>query len=80
MMQEVEELVRFYQEGFIFFPADAGARAKLMNEMADVVITMYAAAASIGGDLHAEIDRKMQVNRKRKWKLHGDGTGQHVDE
>lgn len=32
----------------------------------------------LGSNLQAEIDRKMAINRKRKWVLRGDGTGQHA--
>ena len=37
------------------------------EEVADVVIVLYRLATRMGIDLHAEIDRKMAVNRTRKW-------------
>ena len=30
-----------------------------------------------GFDLNAAVEAKMAINRQRKWKLSGDGTGQH---
>ena len=50
----------------------------LAEEMADVVIVLYRAATRLGVDLHQEIDRKMAVNRGRKWQLDGSGCGYHT--
>ncbi len=47
-------------------------------ETADVLIVLYGIAHMRGFDLHAEVDRKMAVNRARKWSARGDGTGYHV--
>lgn len=55
-----------------------GESAKVMEELADVVIVLKRLAAIHGGDLDAAIDRKMDINAKRDWKLRGDGTGFHV--
>lgn len=44
-----------------------------ISEAADVVICL----ARIPG-LWAEVERKMGVNRGRRWRLVGDGTGYHV--
>ena len=52
---------------------------KAAEEVADVVIILYRLADRLVVDLHAEIDRKMAVNRKRTWLLDGNGHGQHVD-
>jgi len=49
-------------------------------EAADVLIVLYGVAGMRGFDLHAEVDRKMATNRKRKWRVRGDGTGYHVKE
>jgi NTP pyrophosphatase (non-canonical NTP hydrolase) len=49
-----------------------------VEEAADVVIILYRLADRMGIDLHAEIDRKMQVNRKRAWAVTADGHGYHV--
>ena len=53
---------------------------KISNECADILITLYQVATTFGFDLHACVDHKMQINRARKWKLNGDGTGQHIKE
>lgn len=52
----------------------------IAEELADANIVGYHAAALLGVVLFDEIDRKMDINRRRKWKSNGDGTGQHVDE
>lgn len=54
------------------------AHPKALEEIADVVIILYRAAWRLGGDLHAEIDRKMAINRAREWNLDGSGHGYHV--
>lgn len=51
---------------------------KVGEEIADVIIVLYGVASMRGIDLHAEIDKKMAVNRNRVWKVRGDGTGYHV--
>lgn len=48
---------------------------RLMNEAADVVITL----CNLPG-LQAAIDAKMAKNRARTWNVMGDGTGYHVKE
>lgn len=53
---------------------------KIAAEAADVLIVLYGVAGMRGFDLHAEVDRKMAVNRARKWAARGDGTGYHVKE
>lgn len=51
---------------------------KAAEEAADIVIVLYRLASRIGVDLHAEIDRKMAVNRERVWNLDKTGHGYHV--
>lgn len=51
---------------------------KALEECADVVIVLMRLVHRLGGDLFAEVDRKMQINRTRKWTLRGDGTGDHA--
>jgi len=53
---------------------------KVSDECADIYIVMCQVANIFGFDLHACVDHKMQINRARKWKLAGDGTGQHIKE
>ena len=57
--EEMAELLRALSQD------DNHSRAS--EEMADVVIVLYRLATRMGVDLHAEIDRKMAVNRTRKW-------------
>jgi NTP pyrophosphatase (non-canonical NTP hydrolase) len=51
---------------------------KAIEEAADVVIILYRLADRMGFDLMDEIDRKMEVNRARLWRLSPDGHGYHV--
>lgn len=78
MMQEVREMSFKYSD-WLNDPTNERptTAAALLDEMADVVITMYAGAESLGKDLHECINEKMKINRVRKWTSHGDGTGQH---
>lgn len=56
--------------------AKEAAPEDVLEEIADVVICLAAAALSVG-DLQTAIDRKMAINRERKWDVRGDGTGYH---
>ena len=53
---------------------------QIVEEIADVFIVLYRVATRLGVDIHEEIDRKMAVNRTRKWTLDGSGCGYHVKE
>jgi hypothetical protein len=48
-------------------------------EAADIVIILYRLAHRFGRDLHEEINRKMAINRARKWNV-ANGHGYHVKE
>ena len=50
------------------------------EEAADVVIVLSRLFVELGVDMHAAIDRKMQINRARRWTLDGNGHGQHVED
>lgn len=52
--------------------------AHVAEEAADVLILLYRIAERSGEDLLAALDRKMSVNRQRRWARSGDGTGRHV--
>jgi NTP pyrophosphatase (non-canonical NTP hydrolase) len=56
----------------------ANDRAEIGREAADVVILLHRLVALLGMDLNVEVDAKMAINRGRKWKPAGDGTGGHV--
>lgn len=58
----------------------AELKAALAEEGADVIITMMRIFTTLGVDYKNEINKKMLVNRCRKWALDGNGTGQHVRE
>jgi NTP pyrophosphatase (non-canonical NTP hydrolase) len=51
---------------------------KAAEKMADIVIVLYRLAQRMGFDLHYEVERKMQINRNREWKIDGSGHGYHV--
>ena len=52
--------------------------AKIPAEAADVLIVLYGVAHMRGFDLHAEVEKKMAINRARRWAARGDGTGYHI--
>ncbi len=68
--KEIEEL-----EEYLCVP---GKESKSIEECADVLITLYRVAQELGADLHAEVDRKMAINRDRTWVVDEKGHGQHV--
>ncbi len=49
------------------------------EEAADIVILLHRLAALVGCDLDAEVDVKMEINRKRQWRRSGDGAGRHIE-
>lgn len=56
-----------------------GEQAKAAEECADVAIFLLQICEYLGADLATEIQRKMEINRFRKWKKAEDGSFQHVD-
>lgn len=50
------------------------------EEAADVVIVLSRLFVELGVDMHAAIDRKMAINRARRWTLDGNGHGHHVED
>ena len=50
------------------------------KEMADVQIVLYHLAWLMNVDLEEEVNKKMLINRNRKWKLDSNGCGYHIKE
>jgi len=75
MLKEVEEL-----KELDLSEITEEVREKAMRECADILIVLWVVSDTLGGDLQYYVNEKMQINRKRKWKMNGDGTGQHVKE
>ena len=73
MIKECHELENKLRSG----PGQKGYE-EYADERADIVICAYHAMTTLGYNLHSCVDHKMQINRARKWKLNGDGTGQHI--
>ncbi len=65
-MDELEEALR------------QGDHPEAGREAADVVILLHRLVGILGMELSEQVDAKMVVNRARKWKAAGDGTGGHV--
>ena len=59
-------------EAAIFVNED---KKKIAMEAADVIICLSRLAALYPN----AVDEKMAINRARKWKVDGNGCGQHVD-
>tara|TARA_Y100000310_G_scaffold314529_1_gene363995 strand:- start:1098 stop:1403 length:306 start_codon:yes stop_codon:yes gene_type:complete len=72
LMKEAVEL-----EAVVLDPASTPER--IIEECADVLITLYRVAGLTGRDLMGAVDDKMSINRARIWRLNGDGTTQHVE-
>lgn len=53
---------------------------KVPEELADCAIVLDVLAERRGIDLRTEVDRKMAINRARKWNVKGDGTGYHTED
>ena len=66
---EMDELEQAIREGDM---AEAG------REAADVVILLHRLAGILGLELNEQVDAKMAINRARRWKTTGDGTGSHI--
>jgi NTP pyrophosphatase (non-canonical NTP hydrolase) len=73
MNEEVAELLSKMSNATVI-------QSKIIEEVADIQITLYTLAERLMMNLDAEVQKKMVVNRNRKWKLDGSGCGQHVDE
>ena len=72
VIRAIEEIQEFLQA------VDDDRRVDVKAEMPDIVITLYRLATVLGFDLLESVDDKMAVNRLRRWKSNGDGTGQHI--
>lgn len=57
----------------------AGHSAEAIGEAADVVILLHRVTALLGADLADAVTAKMTINRNRRWRLSGDGVGQHEE-
>lgn len=49
------------------------------KEIADIEIMLRQVAEMLGVDLDEAVDKKMDINEKRKWERGTDGHYQHVD-
>jgi len=77
MLKEVEELDELMRNHAHFNDA---IYEKIADECADIHIVMCQVMTTMGYNLQACVDHKMHINRNRKWKIAGDGTGQHIKE
>jgi len=46
-------------------------------EAADITILLHRITGSLGLELYEAVDKKMAINRRRKWTPDGNGVGQH---
>lgn len=54
------------------------ANPKAAEEIADVVIILTRLARNLGTSIKSEIERKMEINRLRRWEKDNTGHGYHV--
>lgn len=50
------------------------------NQLPQIADALACGVWILGGNLEAEIDRKMAINRQRRWNVGPDGHGYHVKE
>jgi NTP pyrophosphatase (non-canonical NTP hydrolase) len=55
-----------------------GVKEAVTKELADVFITLARLAGVLEIDLLKEASLKQDVNERRRWEAHGDGTGHHI--
>ena len=77
MLIEVKELEEVIETQGCFNDA---IYEKIADECADIHIVMCQVMTTMGYNLQSCVDHKMEINRARKWKIAGDGTGQHIKE
>lgn len=53
-------------------------QGEIGKETADIIILLMRVLEQHGLDFQTELDNKMSINRLRKWKPKGDGTGSHI--
>jgi NTP pyrophosphatase (non-canonical NTP hydrolase) len=52
---------------------------KIPAECADICIFLMQVCEKLGVDLLEEVDKKMDINEERTWRIAPDGSFQHVD-
>ena len=50
------------------------------DELADVAILTNVVASHVGVNLRASVNRKMMLNRARRWRVTAPGLGHHIKE
>lgn len=75
---ELQEVIDLSHISIWEVKSDPHMMKDIKNECADIAITLFRLAGSLGFDLLHEVDVKQTINEGRKWKRHGDGTGQHI--
>ena len=76
--QEIDEFLTLHEAAdWGITPKLSSTDPKFAEEAADVCITLYRYINLVDPEA---IDRKMAINRARKWISNGDGTGRHVKE
>jgi hypothetical protein len=74
VLTEMARIIDATGEGFCF-----SRRTEQRIGMRRMWEALHGIAHEHGVNLETEIDRKMAINRARKWKLDGSGCGQHVE-
>lgn len=59
-------------------PREGMTNSEFASRMRNVSVTLHSICWYYGFQLWLEVEKKMEINRKREWKLDGAGHGQHV--
>ena len=73
--QEMNEFIALHTDMIDELPV---SDRQLVDEAADVVITLFRLAHVLKADLMSRVDTKMVINRQRRWQSDGTGHGQHI--
>lgn len=74
LMEEVDELGN---DTLVYKSDNTESKVAIAFECADIYIMLVQLCNKLGFDLHKVVDEKMEINRMRSWRIHGDGTGKH---
>jgi hypothetical protein len=76
--EKLSEIANRLQEADLLGGVHGGPNSRAGYECADVSIVLVQLASALGVDLQPHVNRKMCINRNRRWKKIDSGRYQHV--